>query len=198
MPARPHARRRAALALLVPGLLLGLAACSDDAPAAPAPAAAPTDALDARLELLAFEGGAVGVPQDWEEVPAQGTTLASYQQQGPDGAPVAQLDVLTSEVPEGSPADALDASAQSNRALQVRGLEQVDRAAVEAPGADSAFRTEAAYDLPDGSGARSLEQSTVGPEGLYVLVRYSAGEDDFDEDLATAVLDSIALDEAGA
>ena len=95
-------------------------------------------------------------------------------------------------------ADALDASAQANRALQVRSLEQVDREPVEAEGATSAFRTEATYELPDGSPARSLEQSTVGEDGTYVLVRYSAGEQDYAEDLATAVLDSISVGGAEA
>ncbi len=197
MPSRPstaRARRSAVAALLV----LGLAACSGDDGEPAAGAGPSTPALDGRLELLSFEGGAVGVPDAWDELPAAGSTVASYGQPGPDGAPVGQLDVITSTVPDGAQADALDASAQANRALQVRGLEQVDREPVEAPGASSAFRTESTYELPDGSPARSLEQSTVAEDGTYVLVRYSAGDDDFDEDLASAVLDSVTLDEAPA
>lgn len=191
-------RRAAAAALLA----LSLASCTtgsttgaSDAPAADA-TAPQSRAPEERLERLDVDGRSVGVPQDWEELAVGGTTLASYAQPGPDGTPVGQLDVITSRVPVGTQADALDASAQADRALQVRGLEQVERETVEAPGASGAFRTESTYELPDGSPARSLEQSTVGEDGTYVLVRYSAGEQDFDHDVARTVLDSVTLDEA--
>lgn len=180
--------------VLAGALALGTASCSGD----PAPEPAPATASDDRLEPFAFDGGSVGVPLDWDELPSAAGTVGSFTQPGPDGQPVAQLDVIVSEVPPSLGADALDASAQSNRTLQVRDLVAVDREPVQAAGAADAFRTASTYSLPDGSPARSLEQSTVDGEGLYVLVRYSAGAEDYDADLAEAVLDSIVLQDGQA
>ncbi len=182
--------------VLLPVTLLVLAACSGGGEN---DGSADAVTVPAGWVVVKTEVGTVARPEEWrpQEAPQAEGDVQSFAIEE-QGDVVAQMDVLVSSITPGTKADTVDAAIQGARMTSFPQLEHTRREFTEVPGAASAFVTESTYVTADtGKDARSLDQVAVAEDGRYLLVRLTALDGAYDEELFADVMDTMQVTAEG-
>ena len=181
-------------------VLLVLSACGGNANGDDDGGTDPGSAVPDGMVLVRTDVGTVARPEEWTPVEDAEVAdrVAGFVIED-DGQVVGQMDVFVNETAAGTGADTLAGAIQGARMPNFPDLRHTRREFTDVPGADGAFLTESTYTTADtGQDARSLDQVAIAEDGRYLLVRISAADEAYDEELFQQVVDTMRLETSNA